>query len=165
MKQIQCAVLKSGKVAAGFWEELERVWRVTGFYLELEVTEQMSGSVNTSRGKVVYKAFNPVSGLVSTLDIPKDRIEGFQTLPAGVEHNMQYMLDAEVRNAERKRSLLARQIPGRTGISPEDWLASIAQHVAKHGVLPQGEHAAKDHLLTSGTFKVVPTSPYREEQD
>lgn len=163
MKAIQCLLLESKKVAAGFVEELERVYRITGFYLELELTEQMNGMAE-ARGKIVYKAFSPVGGLVSTLDIPKSKVAGFQTLPVGVEHNLQYMLDAEVRNAERKRSLLARQIPGRTGISPEDWLASVAQHVEKHGVLPQGQHAAKDHLLTSGTFDVIPTSPYREQE-
>ena len=163
MKAIQCLLLESGKVATGFVEELERVYRVTGFYLELELTEQMNGQAE-ARGKITYKAFSPVGGMVSTLDIPKNRVAGFQTLPVGVVHNLQYMLDAEVRNADRKRELLARQIPGRTGISPEDWLASIAQHVDKHGVLPQGAHMTKDHLLTSGVFDVIPTSPYREEQ-
>lgn len=163
MKQLQCLLLKSGKVAAGFVEELERVYRVEGFYIEMEAQEQMSGGAGTVRGKLSYRAFSPVGGLVSTLDIPKDRVEGFQHLPAGVEHNMRYMLDAEVRNTERKRQLLARQIPGRTGISPEDYLAANAQFIEKNGKLPVGAHAAKDGIINGGTFDVVPTSPYRSE--
>lgn len=165
MKQLQCLLLKSGKVAAGFVEEQERVYRVEGFYLEMEVGEQMSGSVGTVRGKLAYKAFSPVGGLVSTLDIPKGMVEGFQHLPVGVEHSMRYMLDAEVRNAERKRQLMARTIPGRVGISPEDYLAANAKYIAENGKLPQGPHVARDGIITGGTFNVVPTSPYRESQN
>lgn len=162
MKQLQCLVLKSGKVAAGFVEELERVYRVEGFYLEMEVAENHTGSPGELRGKVGYKAFSPVGGLVGVLDIPKDRVEGFQQLPDGITHNLQYMLDAETRNMERKRQLLARRVPGRTGMSPEDMLASIAQHIEKTGSLPQGPHVARDSMLTTGTFEVIPTSPFRE---
>lgn len=87
----------------------------------------------------------------------------FQHLPVGVEHSMRYMLDAEVRNAERKRQLMARAVPGRVGISPEDYLAANAKYIAENGKLPLGDHSARDGIITSGTFKVVPTSPFRSE--
>lgn len=162
MKQLQCLLLKSGKVAAGFIEEQERVYRVEGFYLEMEVGEQMSGSAETVRGKLAYKAFSPVGGLVSVLDIPKANVVGFQHLPVGVEHSMRYMLDAEVRNAERKRQLMARVIPGRVGMSPEDYLSANAKYIAEHGKLRHGPHVARDGIITGGTFEVLPTSPFRE---
>lgn len=165
MKPIKCLVLKSKKVAVGFVEELERVYRIEGFYLEMEVTEQMSGAADSMRSKIVYKAFSPIGGLVTSLDIPKDRVEGFQNLPQGLEHNLQFALSAEIKNIERKRELLARPIPGRTGMTPEDWLASIAQHIERTGELPKGEYAVRDHLVTGGVFKTVPTSPYREQSE
>lgn len=165
MKALQCLVLKSGKVVAGFVEEFERVYRVEGFYLEVELTEQMSsGSDAQNRGKIVYAPFSPVGGLVSTLDIPKSNVEGFQQLPTGVMHNMQYMLDAETRNIERKRQLLAMRVPGRAVLTPEEMLAKTAQYVEKNGHLPQAPSSTEDALTRAGVFKVLPTSPYRQQE-
>ena len=164
MKQVQCLLLKGDKCAVGFVEELEKVYEIEGFYIQALTGENTGGIGGAEyRGTLQYVPFSPVGGTVSKLKIPKANVVGFQQLPDSITFNIQYMLTAEVRNIERRRMLSSMRVPGRNGLSPDETLALINQFVEKHGELPRGNHAVENMGGVSGTFDVLPVSPYREE--
>lgn len=163
MKQIRCFVLKNGKVAVGFVEESARFYEIEGMYLQAMLGEDMTGKPGDMKGHLQYTPFSPVGGLVSKIKIPVNNIDYEQSLPEGIAFHMQYMLNAETRNIERKRQLAGMRIPGRTGLTPEQSIALVTQFMEKNGRLPSGFNVSENMRTLAGTFDVKPTSPYREE--
>lgn len=162
MKSIRCFVLKNGKVAVGLVEESERFYEIEGMYLKAMVGERMSDQEKMN-AHLQYEPFSPVGGVVSKIKIPVANIDYEQSLPEGITFHLQYALNAESRNLERKRQLAGMRIPGRTGLTPEQSIALVNQFLEKNGTLPSGFNVSEDMRTLAGTFEVKPTSPYREE--
>lgn len=162
MEEIQALTKKDGSLIVGFVEETERFYVVTGMYLHGELTNDIYNNAD-AKLSVQYKPFSQVGSAVQTMKFPRANIEGYSVLPKSMIFHLTNLIRAEARNGKRKDHLNGMRVQSRAGMSPEETLALQSQYIEENKALPSGNHFTQDMGSIAGTFKVVPTSPYRED--
>ncbi len=162
--------LNDGRIAFGMMEEMDSMWKVTGAYLR--TNSEFGETVHPITGKPhnalmesrTFEPFSPVS-TISTIHIPKTKIDGeIVDMPRHIALMLVNMWESEVTNNKRRERMLSMPVVGRNGLSPEETLALVAQHMKKNGgALPQStECNAQTEMGTiGGIFNVKQASPYR----
>lgn len=161
MKELRAFNTSSKELIAGFVEEFDKYYEITGVYVETELSHDVYGN-GDSKATLQYRAFSPVGELVQTARFPYSKIANEAVLPPSLIHHLTHVLHSAQQTAQRKAQLQNMRVPSRVGSTPEELLALNAQYIRTHGRLPAGNGTTEAMRTIMGNFQTQPTSPYRE---